>query len=99
MFVLDGKVQTKRLMSDEYKNSFTNFDNALFVGTGVESFLFSADYWTPNVVSVNPATPLKSKINKTFELPKLYENFISQYESVILISFGTTVVPTEKDFQ
>lgn len=52
----------------------------------------------PNIVNMFPLTWLSSKFNnnKPEVLDQEYLNFIDKYDNLILVSFGTTFVPSNE---
>jgi len=80
-------------MDDKYKFATRNINDTLVIGAGIEG-TFDAVQWGPNVVSRFPYTDLASKKNIQIDLPQEYTDYMSKFDHVVLVSFGTSFNPS-----
>ena len=83
----------------EFQGEFlTSFDQQFLYGFGIEGFR-AVVHDPDNIAPFYPHSKTNSKFHENAEstLPDEYQAFMDKFESVVLIAFGTTFMPSEKD--
>ena len=83
----------------EFQGNFlTSYDLSFAYGFGVEGFR-DTTHWPDNAAAFYPHSKTNSKFSEHSELklPDDYQAFMDKFESVVLIAFGTTFMPSEAD--
>ena len=94
-----SRLYTDEVVRPEFQGEYlTSYDLIFLYGYGIEG-IREVSHWSDNTAAFYPHSKTNSKFHEHSELvlPEDYKAFMEQFETVVLIAFGTTFMPSEED--